>query len=247
MAKLYEPTEKQRRKHRAGLAVKAILLSMAGGALAGFAYMVGVQRDQLLSERLEADLAQARIDLADAQRDTEDLQEAQAALRSSFRAAQDRNDALSALLPDEAMAPILEAAKTKVEAGLPPDYIRQIVAGLDPTRECGEPELHRFLVRTPLSRGEVSENAAGFDQGGVTVSASGASARNSGGAPEAWFDPTAQIRLGFARRGGTTDEVQGILPMDHALVFGGKEYRFSAEAAGQRGMITVTARICSLW
>ena len=88
-------------------------------------------------------------------------------------------------------------------------------------------------------------NAVRFGDGRILVRGEGTSARNEQGLAEAWFDPAAPVRLSFTTLAGETEEVQGVLPLQHRMVEGDQEYRFSI-IAGQRAFIEITGQTCRL-
>ncbi len=109
-------------------------------------------------------------------------------------------------------------------------------------RDCkGEPATRRFLVKTPIYQG--ANDSVNFAANTITVTASGVSATDDAGNPEAWFDPALPITVQFAELGGGQSDVQGILPLHHSLVINDREHKFSI-VAGARGFANVTGDEC---
>src|SRR5690606_40780231 len=88
---------------------------------------------------------------------------------------------------------LLKQAKQRLEEGVELSRLSFVISAVERERDCrGEPVTRRFLVRTPLHRG--GNDAASFADGLFTVTASGPTAVNADGNPEAWFDPSATLR-----------------------------------------------------
>jgi hypothetical protein len=106
----------------------------------------------------------------------------------------------------------------------------------------GEPVTKRLMPRTPISTGPLSW--VRFDDR-IIVTGQGESARNEAGLAEAWYDPEKPIRLEFRTLDGASDSIEGIVPFNHRLLVGGKEYRLSV-VNGERRFIEITAQACAL-
>ena len=120
-----------------------------------------------------------------------------------------------------------------------------MIAAAGQTLKCtGEPAVRRFLVRTPIYRG--ANDAVTFAENAITVTASGVSAKDINGKPEAWFDPAEPVTLRITSIGGTTREASGPLPLHHTILWHDAEYRFSVVAADQRGFVLASAERCAL-
>jgi hypothetical protein len=96
-------------------------------------------------------------------------------------------------------------------------------------------------VRTPLADG--TERLAAFANGSMTLSLSGASARDAAGNPQTWFDPSQPVTVRLARLGGKSLDATGALPLHRSMVDGDREYRLSIVAA-PRGFAQVTLERC---
>lgn len=77
----------------------------------------------------------------------------------------------------------------------------------------------------------------------MTVTGEGAPSVSVAGQPEAWYDPGKPVKVIFTEIGGKQTIKEGLLPVQHALVVGSKEYRFTV-AAGDRSFIVVTSDSC---
>lgn len=145
-------------------------------------------------------------------------------------------------VPTGALKQLFDLVSERLDAGVSKERLSFVIAAATEERECdGDPATKRFVVRTPLYRG--GQDAVRFADGAITVTGTGPSARDQEGRPEAWFDPAEEIDLRITHIGGETAEVSGALPLQHSLVVGNREYRFSV-VAGQRGFVEVTSDTC---
>jgi hypothetical protein len=87
------------------------------------------------------------------------------------------------------------------------------------------------------------QGAVSFGNGVVTVAGEGAASVNPTGKAEAWYDPGKPVKITFTEIGGKQTVKEGLLPIQHSLVVGNKEYRFTV-AAGERSFISVTSDSC---
>lgn len=132
-----------------------------------------------------------------------------------------------------------------LDKGVPPERIGMMIKAAGRKLDCvGEPATRRFLVRTPLYRG--ANDAVTFADNAITVTAAGASAKDANGNPEAWFDPAQPVTVSFVGLGGEPSKVSGLLPLHHAMVWNGAEYRFSIIATDRRGFVNASADRCTL-
>lgn len=123
------------------------------------------------------------------------------------------------------------------------DRLRFLIAAASDEEKCdGEPVTKRFIVRTPVHDG--GSASVSFADGSLTVSADGEPAVDDQGRVLAWFDPAKTLTLKTARLGEPPKSLQGTLPMHHALVVNGSEYRLSVVAGDRAGFVNVTADRC---
>ena len=98
-------------------------------------------------------------------------------------------------------------------------------------RECVEaPATRRFVIQTPIYDGP--NDSVSFAENTITATAQGRLATDEAGNPEAWFDPVHPIKLSFTGIGGERTDVEGILPLHHAMV--GGRHRVSIQRRAQR-------------
>ena len=141
------------------------------------------------------------------------------------------------------MADLLSLAQRRLGEGLSPARLAFVVDNAREPRACdGDPITKRFLVRTPIYRG--GNDAVGFADGLITLTANGEAATDEAGRPEAWFDPAQPIRIQVDRAGGEQQVFEGPLPLSFAVVRQNTEYRFAARPGERRGFIQVTEERC---
>ncbi len=220
-------------------ALKRLGLLVAGAALALFAYETGTTRTEYRVERLERRLATQDADLVR-------LETEKAALDSQRLAAAQRRAELQARydrdVPTGETRALYALLEDRLQAGLSVERIAFLLKQSAPEPACDpEPVSKRLILPTLLYDG--ANTLVQFAGGRVTVTGRGEAALSARGLPEAWFDPARPVTLRFTAIGGETVEVAGKLPLDHAMVLGGDEYRFNARA-GERSFVIVTALRC---
>jgi hypothetical protein len=137
---------------------------------------------------------------------------------------------------------LFEAVQAKLGQGVTAERLRFVVEQIERRRACEQgPQVKRVLVRTPLADG--TERLAAFANGSMTLSLSGASARDAAGNPQAWFDPSQPVTVRLARLGGKSLDATGALPLHRSMVDGDREYRLNIVAA-PRGFAQVTLERC---
>ena len=210
-------------------------------ALAGYAYQVGASKSEAVIEQLRAEIERLQAsNTALSERAAAAVQRADEA-QSRAQAVQERYEAE---VPQGVERDLLAQIEGKLEQGVPPQRLAFVIEQSGQDQTCtDEPDTRRLSVRTPISRGPVS--AVRFGGGRIVVTAAGASAANAQGQPEAWFDPAAPITVTLNTLGGRTETVEGVLPLTHAMVVDGREYRFHVVDGNRRGLIEATAQSCA--
>ena len=137
---------------------------------------------------------------------------------------------------------ILDAVRRRTSEGVAPERIVEVVSVAQPDPRCVDDVLmRRFVVQTPMSTGAGA--AAGFAGNAITITGSGAAARDAQGNPEAWFDTGRPVRIAFAAPGGAETVREGLLPLHHSIAIGAKAHNFTV-TAGRRGFVNVTEQVC---
>ncbi len=166
-------------------------------------------------------------------------------LRSDVQSTQVRYQQLEAKyqqeVPQGEFKKLTDIVKKQLDAGIKPERLAFVIDAARPPKNCTEPSVKRFVVKTPVYSGP--HGTVSFGNGVITVTGEGASSINVAGHQEAWYDPGKPVKITFIEIGGREKVKEGLLPIQHSVVVGNKEYRFTV-AAGERSFITVTGDSC---
>ncbi|MEZ0223543.1 MAG: hypothetical protein ACAH83_03240 [Alphaproteobacteria bacterium] len=179
------------------------------------------------------------------QKEREGLDATITQLRSEVQSAQVRYQQLDQKfkteVPQGEFKMLTDLVKKQLQGGIKAERLSFVIDSARPPRNCGEPQLKRFVMKTPVYSGP--QGAVSFGNGVVTVAGEGAASVNPSGKAEAWYDPGKPVKIIFTEIGGKQTVKEGLLPVQHSLVVGNKEYRFTV-AAGERSFISVTSDSC---
>ena len=179
------------------------------------------------------------------QRERKQLEETITTLKSEVQSTQVRYQQLEARYQEEVpqgeFRKLAELVKLQLKNGIKAQRLAFVIESARPPRNCGEPAAKRFVVKTPVYSGP--HGTVSFANGAITVTGDGTSAVSAAGKEEAWFDPGKPVKITFIEIGGKETVKEGLLPIQHSMVQGNKEYRFTI-AAGERSFITVTSDNC---
>jgi hypothetical protein len=227
----YRERQKQRRR-------KILLSVTALGLLLAAAYWWGgenVRSSEVAYKQQAIKLQEDRVDLEKTITD----------LRSEVQSTQVRYQQLEAKyqqeVPQGEFKQLTDLVKKQMNAGIKTDRLSFIIESARPPRNCAEPTVKRFVVKTPVYNGP--HGTVSFGNGALTVTGEGASAVSPSGNPEAWYDPGKPVKIIFMELGGKQTVQEGLLPIQKSFVVGNKEYRFTV-AAGERSFIAVTGDNC---
>lgn len=166
-------------------------------------------------------------------------------LRSQVQSAEIRYQQMEAKynaeVPQGEFRRLVEIVKKQLDSGIKPERLEFVIDAARPPRNCTEPLVKRFVVKTPVYSGP--HGAVAFGNGAITVSGEGQSAVGATGNPEAWYDPGKPVKVIFTEIGGKQTVKEGLLPIQHSMVAGSREHRFTV-AAGERSFISVTSDSC---
>ena len=166
-------------------------------------------------------------------------------LRSEVESARVRYQQLEAKyqqeVPQGEFRQLTDLLQKQLKGGIKAERLAFLIESARPPRNCSEPQVKRFVMKTPVYSGP--QGAVSFGNGVVTVAGEGAPSINAGGQKEAWYDPGKPVKIVFTEIGGKQILKEGLLPIQHSLVVGTKEYRFTV-AAGERSFISVTSDSC---
>ncbi|HLS69356.1 MAG TPA: type II secretion system protein [Kiloniellales bacterium] len=237
---LRDPYERRKRQRRWTVIRTLLVLTVIAIAL-WIAYGAGRQVGQAQIDALQHQLDDSRI--------TQERLEAEsgrlAAVANNARQAETEwRQRYERDVPDGEMAELLAQARQRLEEGVELSRLAFVISAVERERDCrDEPVTRRFLVRTPLHRG--GNDVASFAEGLFTVTASGPTAVNADGNPEAWFDPSAILRLTVTKLGGEVSQFEGQLPLHFSVVHDGSEHLFAAQQGENRGFLRVTHDLCA--
>lgn len=232
MARRSRRQREQSRKFWMGL-IKFGLFMGVVGATAYYAYEAGTQLSAQEITDLKAEITRlSQTEAAQQQR----IGELEAGLTAAEQLAADYRTRYETVAPEQVRG-VLEQVQQKMQAGLSPERLAFVVSQAQPPRNCTDAENRRFLAKTENYDG--ANTWVRFNDL-ITVTASG-SAANDG--REQWYDPAKPVTVTFSPLGNREEQISGPLPLEHSMIFKGKEYRFTA-APGARGFIEVTADWC---
>ncbi len=232
--------ERQRRRRRFRMSVLKWIIALA--IIAG----AGVYAYEQAAELAVQDLLQLKDEkrsleqqIADLRRENDTLQKTNQDKSAQIADWQKRYDQD---VPSGERAALLKQVTDQLDSGVGADRLAFVIGAAKPDSTCdGNPVTKRFLVKTPLFSG--ANDSVGFVGNTITVTAAGESAVSATGAPEAWFDPAQPVSIVFTELGGSQSTAGGVLPLHHAIVRGGNEYRFTI-VAGAQGFMNVTGDRC---
>jgi hypothetical protein len=137
---------------------------------------------------------------------------------------------------------LLGLLQQSLQAGVPPKKLATLINSASKERSCErQPQAKRFMVRTPIGGGS---DPVAFADGAIMVAADGEPSTDAAGNRQAWFDPAKPVTLHFMLLGGGKMEAAGVLPLEHSVVRGDSEHRFTVAVAERRGFVTVTTERC---
>jgi len=218
------------------------LLVLAAIGVVGFvAYETGRAQNAAELDRLGAEVTELEQAVLDARAGA-------LAARERERAARERAHAIAERyqrdVPTGERRQLLALIDRRLDEGLTADRLAFVLAEAEPRESCAEEvETKRFLLTTPVAVSR--ENTVAFGEGRITVTGQGTPSRNEEGRPEAWFDVSQPVSIRFLKLDGAVSLAEGVLPLAHRLVDGGREWRFQVRPHDERGFVEVTAQTCA--
>ncbi|WP_143596174.1 hypothetical protein [Tistlia consotensis] len=231
----------RRRRQRRWAVIRFLLIVGALGGSLALAYEFG---KQIASGEMEA----LRTKLEKSQQEQEAFESQRSQLQAEVARAQQAetrwHERYQADVPQGAVADILNLVRQRLADGVPAERVQFVVEAVKKQRTCAnKPETKRFIVRTPIYSG--GADSVGFADSTITVTATGDSAVDEQGRPNAWFDPAKPLHFSVTPLGGKPKLVEGELPLQFSLVRRDTEYLFSAVVSDRRGFVEVTADSCN--
>lgn len=229
----------RRRRNLRWRVIKALLVLALLLAAGLFAYETGSMLAQMPVRNLEQQLARLNQDI-------EALRQANAQLSDSAKAARESETEWQKRY--EMDAPVGESKelfnllRDRMAAGIEARRLSFVIQATGNARTCNDgAATKRFMVKTPLYHG--ANDQVSFGKETITITAEGANAVNASGKAEGWFDPASPVTVRFTEIGGKSSEKTGTLPLHHAMVTGGQEYRFTV-VNGPTGFLKVSGKRC---
>lgn len=203
-----------------------------------FAYQTGIEQRRAREEELQGIIVDLRHDLRDWQAYANERDRMLTDSRQQFEqlSARYRQE-----VPTGALRDLTDLMATRLDGGLEAQRLAFFIEAAGPPHDCSDPRTRSFFMATPLWNGP--NTSTSFAEGRIIVSGLGQNARDPGGQVLPQFDPTEEVTLTFTKIDGEEITIAGTLPVQHALVMGNEEFRFSV-TEGRTSMVDVTADRC---
>lgn len=234
---MYDPGGRYRRRaaeQRRRFTMIAIFIA----ALSAFSYWWGAENVRGSEIAYKQQATQLKDERAGLDRLITDLR---AEVQSTQVRHQQLEEKFQAEVPAGDFKRLADLVKQQLEAGIKPERLALAIQTTRPPKNCVEPITKRFVMKTPVYSGP--HGTVSFANGVVTVTGEGEPAVSPTGSLEAWYDPGKPVSITFIQIGGKETTKTGLLPIQHSMVVGSKEYRFTV-AAGDRSFISVTSDSC---
>ncbi len=137
---------------------------------------------------------------------------------------------------------LLRLVQERLNAGVKPERLQQVITATENTRNCSAPDKKRFAIKTVLSKDKAS--SVSFGGGAITITGDGEPAQGPNGAKEAWYDPAKPVTLNFKLRDGDAKQVQGTLPLVQSIIRANTEFKFTINKSAQ-SYVEVTGDQCA--
>lgn len=236
-----ERQARARRRVLWGLVKGTAVFALIGLAML-LAYRTGTSIAEIDEQRINTQIAQLT-------RQVQTLQTENAGLRTRAAQAQqqikDVEERYKAQLPAGDSKALLDLANSKLSEGVDMARLTFLINAASNPRVCDEkPETKRLQVKTPIGK-TGKEASAAFADRKITVTADGEPALDGKGQKESWFDPAQPITVHFAPLAGQVVDASGVVPLQHQMVVGDSEFRFSIDVDDRKGFATVTGERCN--
>ena len=197
---------------------------------------------QYAAAQLKSYAKQTQAQQAQIQAMQEDMVKVQADAQAAQLRYEQLNIQMETLYPAQGpLRDLVDLTKKQLDAGLAPERLALAIRSTRPPRNCVDPITKRFVVMTPAYKGPDAQ--VSIAESGLRVTGRGMSAINAAGQPEAWFDSAKPVTLVFQGADGRKETKQGVLPLEHTMVAGDREYRFTV-AAGDKSFGKITFDSC---
>jgi cell division protein FtsB len=217
---------------------KLTLFVIIIGSLCGFAYWWG-------GENVRSSEVAFKQQALKLQGERDELEKTITTLRSDVQSTQVRYQQLDEKyqqeVPTGQFKQLTDLVKKQLDGGIKPERLAFVIESARPPKNCTDSATKRFVVNTPVYSGP--HGTVSFGNGTITIKGEGESSVGATGSAEAWYDPGKSVSITFTQIGGKETVKTGLLPIQHAMVVGNKEYRFTV-ASGERSFISVTSDSC---
>jgi len=233
----YNPNDRYRQR-----AAKRFSNFMMGLFILGTVFAAGFWVNTVYEEQATYILQEEKAALRE---QVEELQNEATELRAEAQTANVRLEQLRVsydeLLDHGALKNLIELLKQQLDKGVAKERLTSVILSARPPQNCSTPESKRFVVKTPVYKGPVSQSS--ISGGDVRVFGEGVSAQNQQGQREAWYDPAQAVEISFKARDGDAIVKSGVLPIYHSVVVDDKEYRITV-SNGAKSFANVTFDHC---
>jgi len=211
--------------------------------LAGlFAYKTGTSLTEIDVRHKNDKIAELTAQLQVLQTENAGLRARATQAQQQMKEAEQRH---KAEMPTGDSKVLLDLANRKLGEGVDVARLTFLINAASNPRVCDDkPETKRLQVKTPIGKTS-KEASAAFADRKITVTAEGQPALDDKGQKESWFDPAQPITVHFAPLGGQAIDASGVVPLQHQMVIGDSEFRFSIDVDERKGFATVTGERCN--
>jgi hypothetical protein len=235
----FRDAQREARQRRTRRIARFLLGVAILAGVAWFSFDTGRRNSENRILILEDRVAELQSD-ADRARTAESM--ARDALDNATNEAATWRERYESEVPQGETAVLWQLLTRRLAEGVEARRLAEVVELVANERTCdAELTTKRIIIKTHLHGG--TDTSAGFADSRLTVQGEGEAARDANNNPVAWYDPAEPVAVSFVTIGGETEVVEGYLPINHAVVLGGNEYRF-AITEGPRNFALVTAERC---
>ena len=236
---LHESRRRSRRQSRSRTFSVVFVLALIGGA--GYAiYTAGGMFAEREVVRLQNEIGQLKQNMASFEE-----RDAKAQLAVEQAAGQEAywKQMYEREVPTGPAKDLNAQIRARLSEGVLPARLSMAIGSIVNKPACEDkPVTKRFIVRKPLHPG--GNDAVGFADNSITVTAEGKTATSGDGAKLASFDPTQPVTISFLTLNGRKVETSGVLPIQYSVMTDNAEYKFAVMSAETRGFVTVTGDKC---
>lgn len=235
----FRDAQRDARKRRNRSLLRGLVLIAMIAAIAWYSFMQGRDRAEARIEELEVQVTELDQTTLSAREEAASARAEIAALRSEAATWRQRYESE---VPQGDSAVLWQLLIRRLDEGVGPDRLAEVIELVANKRVCdAEMTTKRIIVKTHLHGG--TDTAASFADGRITVVGEGEVAHDANNNPVAWYDPARTVKISFVEIGGATEVIEGYLPLNHTMLLGGDEWRFSV-TEGPRNFALISAERC---